>query len=91
MDRFTAALRAWGVVVPWPKDGWRGLTPRQRAGMIVRGVAQTGLLIVAARDLRRRPPDQVRGSKWLWGPVVAMNYLGLGPIAYRIGGRRRHG
>jgi hypothetical protein len=90
MDRFTATLRSWGIVVPWPQDGWRGLSSRQRAGMIIRGVAQAGLLIVAARDLRRRPPEQVRGSKWLWAPVITMNYLGLGPLAYLIGGRRRH-
>lgn len=89
MTRATGAFRSWGVVVAWPEDGWRGLSGRQQVGLVVRGVAQGGLLVVAARDLRRRPPDQVRGRKWLWVPVIAMNYLGVGPIAYLIGGRRR--
>jgi hypothetical protein len=89
MDRFTRALRSWGVVLPWPKDGGGGLSTRQQVGLVIRGVAQTVVLIVAARDLRRRPRDQVRGSKWLWAPVLGMNYLGTGPIAYLVGGRRR--
>lgn len=89
VERIAGALRSWGIVLPWPEEGWRGLTARQRVGLVVRGLAQTGLLVAAARDLRRRPPDEIRGSKWLWGPVIAMNYLGIGPIAYLIGGRRR--
>jgi hypothetical protein len=89
MERIAGALRSWGIALPWPEEGWRGLTTRQRVGLVVRGVAQAGLLVVAARDLRRRPPDQVRGNKWLWAPVIAMNYLGIGPIAYLVGGRRR--
>jgi hypothetical protein len=88
MDRFLGALRSWAIVLPWPQDGWRGLTTRQQVALVIRAVAQTGLLIVAAKDLRRRPPEQVRGSKWLWAPVVATNYLGLGPIAYLAAGRR---
>jgi hypothetical protein len=89
MKRLAGALGAWGVALPWPHDGWRGLTRRQQVGIVIRAVAQTGLLIVAARDLRRRPSEQVRGPKWLWAPVVAVNYLGLGPIVYLVGGRRR--
>jgi hypothetical protein len=89
MKGFAGALRDWGVVLPWPRDGWRGLTRRQQVGIAVRAVAQTGLFVVAARDLRRRPPEQVRGAKWLWALVVAMNYLGVGPIVYLARGRRR--
>lgn len=48
--------------------------------------------IVAARDLLRRPSDEVRGGrKWLWALAIAANYLGIGPIVYLIGGRRPHG
>lgn len=54
-----------GVVLPWPKTDGVGSPPPQ-AGIAVRVVAQTGLLVIAARDLRRRPPKQVRGAKWLW-------------------------
>lgn len=90
MNKFAGPLRDWGVVLPWPKEGFRGLTPRQRTGIVVRAVAQTTLLVVAAQDLRRRPNEHVRGAKWLWAPVIAMNYLGIGPILYLLGGRRRH-
>jgi hypothetical protein len=89
MHRFTRPLRDWGIVLPWPKAGFRGLTGRQQVGIAVRAVAQTSLLVVAARDLRQRPNEQVRGTKWLWAPVIAMNYLGIGPIVYLLGGRRR--
>jgi hypothetical protein len=37
------------------------------------------------RDLRRRTPDQVRGSKWLWR--VASSNL-TGSIAYFLFGRK---
>lgn len=90
MQRFTKALTSSGVVVrPWPREGWQGLTSRQQRGLVVRGAAQTALLLAAARDLWRRPADQVRGSKWLWALIIAVNYLGVGPIAYLLGGRRR--
>jgi hypothetical protein len=85
----TGPLNDWGVVLPRPKTGFRGLTRRQQVGVVVRAVAQTGLMVVAARDLRRRPNEQVRGAKWMWAPVIAMNYLGIGPIVYLLGGRRR--
>ena len=48
-----------------------------------------GLLVVALYDLRRRPADQVRGPKRIWALVCGVNYLGLGPIAYFLFGRRR--
>jgi hypothetical protein len=90
MDRLADMLRSWGVViVPWPSEGWSGLTARQRRGVVVRGAAQMGLLFAAARDLRRRPASQVRGKKWVWAPVIAVSYLGLGPLTYLLGGRRR--
>lgn len=89
MSTSVGPLTDWGVVLPWPKTGFRGLTRRQQVGVVVRAVAQTGLLVVAARDLRQRPNEQVRGAKWMWAPVIAMNYLGIGPIVYLLGGRRR--
>lgn len=52
------------------------------------GHRPAGLLTVAARDLHRRPPEQVRGTKRLWVPVIAMNYMGAGPLIYLLGGRR---
>lgn len=45
------------------------------------------LIIVALVDLIRRDPEQVKGSKWIWAPVILFISL-LGPIIYFIAGRR---
>jgi hypothetical protein len=38
------------------------------------------------RDLRRRPPELINGSKRLWTYAVFVNYIG--PILYFWKGRR---
>jgi hypothetical protein len=51
-----------------------------------------GILKVAALiDMKRRPADQIRGSKWVWGPAMVINSAGVIPIAYFALGRRRRG
>lgn len=66
---------------------WADLSPPQKAGVVVLGAVQVGLLAVAATDLVRRPPEQVRGPKWAWAPALAVNFVG--PLAYLTCGRRR--
>jgi hypothetical protein len=44
------------------------------------------LLLAALRDLRRRPPELINGSKRLWSFAVFVNYIG--PILYFWKGRR---
>lgn len=66
---------------------WQDLSPRQRRGIVVTGVVQIALLLAALRDLRRRPAEQIRGSKRLWSAAVFVNWLG--PLAYFLYGRRR--
>jgi len=68
---------------------WRERTTKQRLGIILQAGIQLGLLVVALYDLRKRPADQVRGPKRIWALVCGVNYLGLGPIAYFLIGRRR--
>ena len=72
------------------KKRWKDL-PESRRRMILAGLVLEGIIKVAAlRDLKRRPADQVRGPKWLWGGViVAANSAGLVPAAYFVLGRRR--
>ena len=81
-------LDSWGVSLrrrtPWPE-----LTPRQRRAMMIRGGLQLGLLSVALTDLRTRPASRIRGPKVLWVIVSLVNYLGIGPVAYFLFGRRR--
>jgi len=48
---------------------------------------QVALLAAALVDLRRRPADQINGSKAVWSAVAFVNFLG--PLAYFAFGRRR--
>ena len=69
------------------KRGWGDLTPSQKRGMVLGGVVQLGLLVAALADIRRRPQEEVRGSKRAWAAVAFVNYVG--PISYFLFGRRR--
>jgi Phospholipase_D-nuclease N-terminal len=66
---------------------WRDLTPRQKTALTVSAAVQFGLAAAAWTDLARRPPAQVRGPKWRWAALIAINYAG--PIIYFRWGRRR--
>ena len=65
---------------------WRDLTRRQKTALSVSAAAQFALAAAAWADLARRPPAQVRGPKWRWAALIAVNYAG--PIAYFRWGRR---
>jgi hypothetical protein len=81
-------LDSWGVAVRH-RTPWTELTPRQRQAMLIRGALQVGLPTAALIDLRRRPASQIGGPKPLWLAISFANYLGAGPIAYLLLGRRR--
>ena len=68
------------------KQRWSDLSQRQRAGIAAAGTVQLALLVTALADLRRRPSDQVRGSKAIWTAVCFVNFVG--PLAYFRFGRR---
>ena len=59
---------------------WRDLSPRQRKG--IRAAASVQFLLAGAAwwDLARRPAAQVRGPKWAWALVIAVNFAG--PVLY---------
>jgi hypothetical protein len=65
---------------------WSELSRRQRSSIMVAGVLQVLLAAAALLDLRRRPSDQVRGSKKLWAAATSVNLVG--PLAYFAFGRR---
>ncbi|MGW4370657.1 hypothetical protein ACWEKT_33950 [Nocardia takedensis] len=45
---------------------------------------------VALADLRRRPAEQVKGSKRVWATAITVvNSVGVLPLAYFALGRRR--
>jgi hypothetical protein len=74
------------MVANMPKK-WSDLTPGQRAGAVAMMVVQVSLLIAALVDIRRRPAEQINGSKRLWVGVAFINFIG--PIAYFVFGRKR--
>ena len=71
------------------KKSWRDLSARQRRLIVAGGAIEIGLAAAAWWDLAHRPASQVRGPKWCWGLVIAVN--GVGPAAYFTVGRRRPG
>jgi len=51
-------------------------------------VAHAAITTLTWRDLRRRPVEQVRGSKRLWRTASAVNTIGS--LAYVALGRKRN-
>jgi hypothetical protein len=72
------------------KKRWQDLPEKQRRMIIVGVILEAVLKVAALRDLKRRPAEQVRGPKWLWGGVITVaSSAGLVPAAYFVLGRRR--
>jgi hypothetical protein len=68
---------------------WQDLDPRTRRLIVVGACVDGALRVAAVADLRRRPADQVRGSKRLWGLGLALvNSAGVLPAGYFLLGRR---
>ncbi len=65
--------------------GWRRMNRWQRAGVLGAASLQLGLAGLAWADLARRRPENVRGPKWRWAILIAVNYFG--PLAYLRWGR----
>lgn len=67
------------------------LDPRLRSVLLVLGVAEGVLKLVALIDLARRPADQVHGPKPVWALLITLvNSVGAVPVAYILLGRARH-
>lgn len=71
------------------KQRWSDLSERTRK-LIILGAAFEGVLkLWALIDLKRRPANEIRGSKARWAiAVVLVNSVGAVPIAYFLRGRR---
>jgi hypothetical protein len=80
--------RVMEMVIMARNERWGDLTTRQKAPFVLRGVLQFALL-AALLDIHRRPAQEINGSKWLWGAVAFANFMGIGPIAYFLFGRKR--
>jgi hypothetical protein len=69
-----------------PKKKWSDLTPAQQRAIKVGTVLEALLTAAAARDLARRPAEEVRGSRSLW--ALSFVVQPFGPLAYFAAGRR---
>ena len=68
---------------------WSDLSSRSRRLILAAAVAETGLKAAVLVDLKRRPADQVRGSRRIWAASTLVNSAGLIPLSYFAFGRRR--
>ncbi len=71
-----------------PKRKWKDLSRRQQTLVLVIASIQLSLAAAAFTDLARRPPEQVKGRKSAWVPVIMLNTVG--PIIYFVFGVRRN-
>ncbi len=77
------------MIIMAPNKKWSDLTAREKAPLVLRGIIQLALLAAALTDIHRRPAEHINGSKWLWSTAAFVNFMGIGPIAYFVFGRKR--
>ncbi|MBP2413464.1 hypothetical protein JOF48_002263 [Arthrobacter stackebrandtii] len=65
---------------------WSELGKGRRAAMVAAGIVQIALQLAALRDISRRTPAQVNGSKAGWVAASFINFAG--PIAWFLRGRK---
>ncbi|MGH3402224.1 MAG: PLD nuclease N-terminal domain-containing protein [Streptosporangiaceae bacterium] len=66
---------------------WSDLSSGQQRLIMAAAAGELSLKVAALIDLRRRPPDQVRGPKPLWVALMFVNLIG--PLSYFAFGRRK--
>lgn len=69
------------------KKKWSELPASAKAGTIFMGLIQVSLLVAALVDIRKRPAEEINGSKKLWTAIAFINWVG--PIAYFVKGRKK--
>jgi hypothetical protein len=71
------------------KKRWSDLSERNRRIITVAAAVEAAMKVLMLADLRRRPADQVKGSKKVWALSTIVNSAGIIPLAYFIFGRKR--
>ncbi len=74
------------ITIPSRKH-WHELSGAQQAGIVVMTIVQLSLLAAALLDLRRRPAEEINGTKRMWTAAAFINVIG--PISYFVWGRKR--
>jgi hypothetical protein len=62
------------------------LSPRQRNLVVLAAAAELTLKLAALRDISRRSPEEIRGTKTPWRLAQIVNTFG--PLGYFLFGRR---
>ncbi len=70
-----------------PRKKWSDRSKRSRTLIVATGVVEVVLLVATLIDIKRRPADQIEGSKRMWTALAFVNFAG--PIAYFAFGRRQ--
>jgi hypothetical protein len=65
---------------------WNDLPAAAKRRLGVMAVVQVALLAAALWDIRRRPAQEIKGSKGMWVALSFINFVG--PIAYFLFGRK---
>ena len=68
---------------------WSDLSERNRRIIAVVAAVEAALKVLMLADLKRRPADQVKGSKKVWALSTIVNSAGIIPLAYFVFGRKR--
>lgn len=68
------------------KQRWSDVNTPKRWMIVAAGTVQIALQVVALRDISKRTPAQVNGSKTGWVAASFINFVG--PIAYFLRGRK---
>ncbi len=68
------------------KKRWSDLSVGTRTAIVLGALAELAVTTVALRDLVRRAPQEIRGSKPLWGAALFVQPVGS-PL-YLLVGRR---
>lgn len=69
------------------RRSWSELRPDEKKLIGAAGAVQITLMVLALRDIWKRPPSSIRGSRGAWTAASFVNFVG--PITYFLFGRRR--
>jgi len=69
------------------RSSLRSIPPRLRVPLAILAVVEVALLVAANRDISRRTPQQLNGTRGAWRLATLASFVG--PLAYFRFGRRR--
>lgn len=72
------------------KTKWNDMSPGVRRLILATGIIDVALRLIAIRDVIRREPIQVNGSRVGWGIALGVvSSGGILPLVYFVVGRRK--